>query len=178
MSSWDDLLEQDKLIRLDGADLDRNGIRSICNDHPSDIFYQKLSELVSDKDSITVHTSGSTGPAKRIEIPKEKLLASTLATIDALQLIKGAVLAHCLSCEHIGGIIMLVRAIALKAELICLPVNSDPLKDLNEEQNIDLIAMVPMQVMNALKDQSTTNKLAQINNVIIGGAAIDLEPFS
>ena len=32
---------------------------------------------------------------------------------------------------------MLVRAIALKAELIRLPINSDPLKELNKEQNVD-----------------------------------------
>lgn len=173
MSSWDDLLEHDLLIRLDGTDLDRNGIRSICNDHPSDLFYQTLSELVSNKRSITVHTSGSTGPAKSIEVPKEKLLASAHATIEALELKEGSVLAHCLSCEHIGGIMMLVRAFALRAELIRLPISSNPLKELNEVQNIDLIAMVPLQVLNALKDPSIKNKLAQIDNVIIGGAAID-----
>lgn len=173
MSSWVDLLASDKLIRLDGKDLDKNDLQVICNDHPSDIFYQTLSDLVSDKDSITVRTSGSTGPAKGIEIPKEKLLASALATNDALQLKDGSVLAHCLSCGHIGGIMMLVRAIVLKAELIRLPVNSDPLKDLEEEQNIDLIAMVPMQVINALKNESTKNKLARIKNVIIGGASIN-----
>ena len=172
MSSWTDILNRPELLAMNGTMYDRSSLLKLCAEHSGDIVYNRLTELLNDQDHIEVHTSGSTGEPKSIKVTKEKLLASALSTIEALELQNGANLALCISCAHIGGIMMLVRALALGAELFCFPVSADPLKAIDNEE-IDLVALVPLQVSNGLKSTAGRTRLAQMKNVIIGGAPLE-----
>lgn len=113
---------------------------------------------------IKVTTSGSTGKPKTLYILKKFMKNSALMTGDYFKLERGQTALLCLPIQFIAGKMMLVRAIELGLQLICVPPSSDPLNNL--EIPIDFCAMVPLQVEKSL------SKLSLIKQLIIGGAPI------
>jgi len=128
-----------------------------------------IQQWLNDSVSIKVNTSGSTGKAKSIEISKAKMLVSAAMTCDFFNLRKGDTALLCLSPKHIGGMMMIVRALYAKLNLILKLPNANPLEDVNDK--INFIALVPYQVKTIL-DQNP-EKLAKIPHVIIGGGQLD-----
>lgn len=179
MNSWRKILNRPILLTIDGRCHGHKSLAALCaerlesgNERDKDIF-GALGALLNEQDQITLQTSGSTGKPKTISVEKDKMLASAMATINALELKSGATLAHCLSCAHVGGSMMLVRALALSAELIVLPLDSSPLNTLGSDKNINLIAMAPIQVVGTLHYKPLKEKFSKIKNVIVGGAPLD-----
>ncbi len=123
-----------------------------------------LTEWFSDSKTVSVQTSGSTGPPKIFEIEKERMLHSSKMTCDILGLKKGNSALLCLPIEYISGKMMVVRAIERKLNLHVKTPSSQPLIDFNAK--IDFCAMSPLQMENSL------DKLHLIKNIIIGGAAV------
>lgn len=132
----------------------------------------EVNEFVNEWNSNSLHiitkTSGSTGNPKEIIHSKEFMKASALKTISALSLESEGTTVLCLSPMTIGGKMMIVRSILLKAKLIVVDVDGDPLRSINEK--VDFMAMVPLQVRNTLTH--IPGKLNQIDNLIIGGGQI------
>lgn len=172
MGSWNRLLKRRKLLRLDGWDMDLVQLEGLCAQHAGEPFYDLLALLIDPDPTMEVMTSGSTGKPKTILLSKDKMLASANLTIEALQLQPGACLGHCISPKFIGGIMQLVRALVLNAEVLPLPVQANPILGLRQKR-VDLIALVPYQVQAILRDEYSRNKLASIKNTIIGGAPLD-----
>src|SRR5690554_7404662 len=125
----------------------------------------------NDSQSITQHSSGSTGPPKAINIPKWKMKASAKMTGEFLDLknCKSALL--CMSTAYIGGKMMVVRSLLYNLTLYVTNVTRNPLKDLTHA--IDFVAMVPLQVEETL--QENPEKLNLIKYLIIGGAPVSDE---
>lgn len=127
-----------------------------------------LNQWDNDDLYITTRTSGSTGEPKEIKILKSKMKDSARMTGDYLQIKENDRALLCLSPETIGGKMMIVRAIELNLNLTVVSVCGSPLNE--TVNNIDFIAMVPLQLMNSI--QYSLEKLKTIRNIIIGGGII------
>ncbi len=134
----------------------------------SDVF-SFLSDFLSDSETISVHTSGSTGKPKLIEIRKEFMINSALATGEFFDLKENTTALLCMNSSFIAGKMMLVRAMALGWQLDVISPSLNPLKEV--EKQYDFCAMVPMQVHHSF------DELDKIKKLIIGGGVIskDLE---
>lgn len=131
-----------------------------------------LQQWTSPQDSITVYTSGSTGPAKAIQLDKKAMIASAGATIKALNLNSAHQALLCLSCKTIAGMMMVVRSMVAEMNLIMLPPSGNPLKGTVKKLRADFAAMVPAQVFNCLNDEESRETFRTIEAVIIGGGEI------
>lgn len=138
----------------------------------NDALITEVSEFIAEwqrsSASIIVQTSGSTGTPKSIELLKSHMIASAEMTGRFFNLEKGHRILLNMSPKTIGGIMIIVRAIVLKLELIVIDVTSTPLLQLNE--HVDFAAMVPMQVESCI--QNCPNKFNSIKTLIIGGGQI------
>jgi o-succinylbenzoate---CoA ligase len=119
-----------------------------------------------------VQTSGSTGNPKKIFLSRTQLKASANLTQEFFQLKRGCTALLCLDPTFIAGKMMVVRAIEIGMDLICLPPTADPLKDLSIEAPITFAALVPYQLEAILKSPSSLSKLNKIKTVIVGGAKV------
>ncbi len=124
-----------------------------------------LKQYYDDDNTYTAHTSGSTGHPKEIRLPKAFMKASAKKTLSFLGIKPGDKTLLCISADHIGGIMMLVRWVHGDLDLYVQKPNSKPLE--TTKISIDFAAMVPMQLMNSIQDLSKVKKL------IIGGGAIN-----
>lgn len=126
--------------------------------------YHFILDFLSDSESILQRTSGTTGAPKSIELPKSAMLTSAQNTIDFFQLIKDDVAALCLPIQYIAGKMMVVRSLLGGLNLQLVEPGGTP--DLSGIGNIDFCAMVPMQAMHLLEN----NSWPKIKTLILGGA--------
>lgn len=124
-----------------------------------------LSDWLNDKTYVEVQTSGSTGKPKTIQLQKEHMKNSALATGAFFKLGEGIKALLCLSANYIAGKMMLVRAMTLGWEIYLVAPDSEPLKA-KDDQIFDFAAMVPLQVEKSMQD------LARVKQLIIGGAPV------
>ncbi|MCG8582778.1 MAG: AMP-binding protein [Bacteroidales bacterium] len=125
-------------------------------------------DWVSDKDTVTLQTSGSTGVPKQITVKKDSMVASAQRTLKFLELKPESSSLLCLSAKYIAGKMMLVRAMVGHLKLFTTPVNSNPLK--SYQRKFDFAAMVPMQVDKILREDSES--LDAVRHLIIGGGSV------
>lgn len=121
-----------------------------------------LLDWLSTSLTITVQTSGSTGTPKQLVIKKEHMVNSALATGMFFELEQGNTVLYCLSTEFIAGKMMLVRALILGLDIICVTPVSNPLEATNAK--FDFAAMVPLQLINSI------DKIHRIKTLLVGGA--------
>lgn len=131
-------------------------------------FWRFILQWTNDESHILVHTSGSTGLPKEMEISKVAMLKSASLTCEFFQLDASKTALLCMSAKHIGGMMMIVRCFYSGMELLVQTPSSNPLKDLNYP--VDFAAMVPYQVQNMLLHSS--DELHKLNTLIVGGGAI------
>ncbi len=132
-----------------------------------------VDEFLSDTECVSVCTSGSTGTPKVMAVEKKRMQASARATCRFLQLKAGQTALLCMPMRYIAGKMMAVRALEVDMQLICVAPSARPLKDI--DQHIDFAAMTPMQVHETLRQPLETERLKRIDNLIIGGGAVDDE---
>jgi len=130
-----------------------------------------ISDWISQKESIIVLSSGSTGEAKPIQLTKKQMVASALLSQKTFNLKSGEKALLCLSADHIAGKMMIIRAFVIGLNLILREPSSDPLANISEQ--VDFAAMVPLQVKTSLK--RNRKKLENIRKLIIGGGSIRQE---
>ncbi len=138
-----------------------------CADWEKFIFSFVLEWLNGDS-FVWVKTSGSTGKPKTIQIEKDKMVASALATNSFFNLYEQKTALLCLSAEFIAGKMMLVRAFVGGFDLHYRAPQSDAL--LLNTKTYTFAAIVPLQLEAALKTKAKVLNL--ISKIIIGGAAI------
>lgn len=126
--------------------------------------YSFLLNWFNDSHYIVVNTSGSTGIPKSIELKKEHMINSALATGAHFNLSANTSALLCLSTEFIAGKMMFVRALVLGWHIDIIEPNSDPLNGITK--TYDFCAMAPIQLQNSLK------KLDLVKKVIVGGAKV------
>ena len=126
-------------------------------------------------ESIAVETSGSTGKPKTISHRKEYMHNSARMTCEALQLKKNSTALLCLPAQKISGMMMLVRCIEHRMNLVCIEPTVSPLLKLSDGGSIDFAAFTPMQFMDTLKDPKAFDKAENIATIILGGEGISNE---
>lgn len=132
-----------------------------------------LKEWYDESPYVIGHTSGSTGTPKEIRLLKSDMLASAQITNRFFQIGAGSKMLLCLSPAYIAGKMMIVRALSAKADLLCVPPASLPLKTI--EEPVQLAAMVPAQVAAILSDPEETSRLSFVSQLIVGGAVLSPE---
>lgn len=124
-----------------------------------------------ERTTLIVHTSGSTGIPKAIEIEKARMRASARMTCSFLGLNSSDTALLCMPLRFIAGMMMVVRAEEVGMRLISVEPSNHPLKDLTQAPTF--AAMVPSQVYETLKVERERELFCQIRHVIIGGGALD-----
>ncbi len=155
--------------------LSEEKLNRLPEEHWETKLFGFLGEWFNDSPTIIARTSGTTGKPKAIKIEKDKMLQSAMMTIRYLQLLPNDAALLCLSCGHIAGKMMVVRAFAGGLSLVSCEPCSNPLMQIPESQKIDFAAFVPLQVKEILSSFKTSNQFKQIKNVLIGGAPISPE---
>ncbi len=132
-----------------------------------------LCEWFSNNDYIIVQSSGSTSSPKAIRLSKQSMIESAIATCSYLDIKAETNALLCMNLKYIGAKMMIVRALVNKMRLIIREASRNPLKDI--KQDIDLAAMVPMQIQTCIEQREKA--LKHIQCCIIGGSGIsaDLE---
>ncbi len=133
--------------------------------------FEFILDWLDKSESIVVSTSGSTGVPKQIRLKKKHMINSAEATAKALDLKANQTALLALSADYIAGKMMIVRSFVIGLNLIVVEPEGNPLKNLDER--IDFTALVPLQLSNILNSKSQIKKLQKIENVLIGGSAID-----
>jgi O-succinylbenzoic acid--CoA ligase len=118
-------------------------------------------------------TSGSTGIPKNIEISKNQMEASAKASLLFFDFEKkndGLIL--CLSASHVGGFMVLVRAILGDLDLWILEPSSKPIPFSSEilKKRKWFVSMVPLQFASFIKEQE--NIISSFKGILLGGAPI------
>lgn len=121
-------------------------------------------ECLDNKDFINVNTSGSTGNPKQIDLKKQQIINSAIATIKYFNLKEDTKALLCLSPEYIAGKMMLVRAMIAGWDLYTTVPGKNPLN--NFPFAFDFAAMVPYQVFHSFGD------LHKVKKLIIGGGPV------
>jgi O-succinylbenzoic acid--CoA ligase len=122
-------------------------------------------EWLSDKTSLELRTSGSTGAPKIIELPKTAFVASAKQTAAFFNLNAGATALLCLPLAYVAGKMMLVRAMVLGLALDMIPPKT---KLSLGAKTYAFGALIPLQAQHNLK------QLHQIKTLLIGGAPINI----
>ena len=128
-----------------------------------------LAEWHSDSPTVEVHTSGSTGMPKPLQVEKFRMEASARITCSFLSLKPGDTALLCLPLDYIAGKMMVVRALTCGLQLVSVKPAGLP----QWEGPVSFAAMVPLQVWNLLHDVAGKDRLRQVRHLIIGGGAID-----
>ena len=126
---------------------------------------------------ISIFTSGSTGTPKLIRHAKESMKTSALMTASRFGLKPGMTSFNCLPAKYIAGKMMLIRAIVIGMDQICvapklslsLP-NNLPGDVPQKLKPIDFAAMTPMQLSATLNEGPAF--IEKIDQLILGGAPI------
>ncbi len=133
-------------------------------------FEDFIDEWNSGGGSIEAFTSGSTGTPKRILLDKEFVRGSARRTISFFGIEKDWHLHSCVAPDFIGGKMMAVRALETGCRLTWEPPSNRPLSMLPQNDTVDLLAVVPSQMLHILEH---LDQLPEIRNIIVGGSAIN-----
>ena len=130
-----------------------------------------LMEWFDESDTIEVQTSGSTGIPKCMRVSKQRMIQSARMTCDFLHLQPSDTALLCMPLQYIAGKMVVVRAIVGQLNLIVRTPLAFPMEDVDIP--LHFAAMTPMQVYNSLQTPAGRERINRIDNLIIGGGAID-----
>lgn len=159
-----------KDFRLNGLSCSRDELKGLGYDFIKEgEEYERaigrfLLDWLDENEIVKALTSGSTGEPKFIELKKNHMVNSALATAEYFDLKPGYTGLLCLTADYIAAKMMLVRAMVTGFELDCVVPSLNPLEPLSKQY--DFCAMVPLQLENSL------DKIDQISTLIVGGAPI------
>jgi O-succinylbenzoic acid--CoA ligase len=132
--------------------------------------FQFVLTWLDDSDSIIQYSSGTTGKSKELHLLKKSMIRSAENTCRFFNLIKGQTAVLCLPVDYIAGKMMVIRCIVGGLNLQIVEPKSMP--DFSCIKNIDFCAMVPLQVLNILKN---VDNHPPIKKLLIGGTEITAE---
>lgn len=159
-------------FKLNGFHLDRDDLCRVAYSFikEGEEFEKPVGDFILDwfdsKSYLEVKTSGTTGEAKIIQIPKQAMVNSAIATGDFFDLHPGNKVLHCLPVKYIAGKMMFIRAMILGLDMDFVAPSSHPLDDTDVEI-YDFAAMVPLQAKHSVK------QLKRVKKLIVGGAKVE-----
>jgi len=133
--------------------------------------FQFMIDWHNESPVVEVTTSGSTGTAKTIQLPKKYMRISAQSTLKFLNIPRNSTAWLCLPANYIAGKMMIVRALEGNMDLVISKPESKPA--LPELSSIALTAMVPMQVEQWTTHPDDIQLLEQhLSHLLIGGATV------
>jgi O-succinylbenzoic acid--CoA ligase len=143
---------------------------ALASDGPALSFGPASLTHVSEKISVVVSTTGSSGVSKSVGLSSSALLASARASNKFLHAEFGNSWSLLLPLTHIAGINILIRSLELGTEPVDLR-NTD-----GEYPRADFTAIVPTQLFRALNgDERLLKHLIGATAVLVGGAQLTPE---
>lgn len=143
---------------------------------PVDPYFRQAWEFCREwalgKTVFVLHTSGSTGQPKPIQLTRSQMKAGARMTRQALGLEEGNTALVCLNVAYIAGTMMLVRGMEIGMTLYIVPPSSQPFESLPDHLKIDFAAFVPLQVQTLLESENQRRRLEALKVILVGGAAI------
>ena len=131
---------------------------ALSGEGPALAFGPSQFHTVDSEVSVVIPTSGSTGVPKEVALTAPSLLASAAASHLFLQAQTGDRWSLLLPTNHIAGVNVLVRAIALDTEIATA--------------DFDFTSIVPTQLFRALNEKDELfDRLQSAKAVLVGGAA-------
>ena len=129
-----------------------------------------LAQWYGPENTITAHTSGSTGPPKAIFLEKKFVAQSAIRTLDFFDLKPKARILLCLPLRYIAGKLMVVRALLGGLDL-CTAEPTDDFDFLIQcrPNPFRFAAMVPNQVTKLLE---APERFDGLSSLLIGGSAL------
>lgn len=162
-------------FKWNGKALNRHQILDLAKHYlGSDTSYlQNIGAFFQDwlnpHERIEVQTSGSTGKPKKMQVKKQYMINSAMASRDFFDLPAKTTALLCLPATYIAGKLMLVRALMLGWHLDSVKPQGNPLKGKTELYGF--MAVTPYQLQHAF------NQLKQVQKVMVGGGAVSAELF-
>jgi O-succinylbenzoic acid--CoA ligase len=159
-------------FRLNGFHLNREDLCRVAYSFikEGEEFEKPVGDFILDwfdsKSYLEVKTSGTTGDPKTIQISKQAMVYSAMATGDFFDLQPGNKVLHCLPVKYIAGKMMLIRAMILGLDVDFVAPSARPLDD-TDVSNYDFAAMVPLQASQSVK------QLKRVKKLIVGGAKME-----
>jgi O-succinylbenzoic acid--CoA ligase len=135
-------------------------------------IFRFIVDWLDDSDSIVQYSSGTTGKSKKLRLLKTSMIRSAEHTCRYFNLFAGQVAALCLPMDYIAGKMMVVRSMVAGLALKIAEPKGNP--DLSGIGPVDFCAMVPLQVLNLLKNSGQL----PVKKLLIGGAEITPELVS
>lgn len=132
-------------------------------------FEEFLAEWRNEVPAIRVRTSGSTGTPKTISLDKEFVRGSGRRTNSFFNITSASRLHSCVGAQFIGGKMMAVRSELARCRFTWETPSNTPLSGITPDEVIDLLAVVPSQMLHIVEHMEA---LPKINAIIIGGSAI------
>ncbi|MFC2097366.1 AMP-binding protein [Bacteroidota bacterium] len=124
-------------------------------------------------DFIVIETSGSTGTPKKIKLLKKHMISSAYLTINKFHLKEDQTTLLCLPAKYIAGMMMVVRAIIAKMNLVICPPSVDPIEFFKYSMKIDFAPMLPMQLYNISNNKKSLTYLQEnFKTVLLGGGSV------
>lgn len=120
-------------------------------------------------DYVTCHTSGSTGAPKEIQLKKDFMRKSAERTNEFFGINGESRLHTCLDFKYIASMMMTVRADVAGCRLTSEEPSSRPLAEVGEDDEIELLSVVPAQMEWIL---DCGKKWQGLRHILIGGSAI------
>ncbi len=138
----------------------------------SDRIIQFCKQWIDGKTSFDIQTSGSTGKPKTIKLERSSMIASAMATAQAVNLKAGQTSLVCLDANYIAGMMMLVRSLEVGMDIIAVEPCANPFEKLESKDEIHFTALVPYQVK-AIHDSPQKEYFDRLDTILIGGAPLD-----
>jgi O-succinylbenzoic acid--CoA ligase len=141
---------------------------------PSAVFrsggLQRLegAEPLSEDTVLVVPTSGSTGEPKLVELGRPAIEAAVRASARVLGATSDQPWLCCLPLSHIGGLLVVLRAILLGAEVRILP--SFDVEALAQDDEAAFVSLVPTMLVRLLDAGAN---LGRYRAILIGGSGLD-----
>ncbi|KAB7651244.1 AMP-binding protein [Sutterella faecalis] len=130
-----------------------------------------LEAFLDQSQTVTVHTSGSTGMPKAFQAEKARMRASARMTIGYLGLKPGDTNLLAMPMSYIAGKMVVVRSVECGLDLIPVTPSRNPFESITDP--IDLVAVTPMQATSILADPKSAEVFSNSRNILIGGGAVD-----
>ncbi|WOK08678.1 AMP-binding protein [Imperialibacter roseus] len=129
-----------------------------------------IKEWLSGSNRFTLHTSGSTGIPKEIEVTRNQMIASAKATVNFLKIAQKTPVTVCIDARYIGGKMQLVRALIHDLPLQIITPTTRLMDQLDALPSLGLMSLVPLQLYNLL--DAAPQILNKASAVLIGGAPV------
>ncbi len=134
-----------------------------------EIANQFISEWQKGVSNFNLHTSGSTGVPKTIELHKALMQWSAANTASVLLPTKDDCILCCLPCNKVGGLMMLVRALEWQIPVEIIDPIANPFLI---ERTASIVSLTPFQLYQIFNNNESLEHLKKTRVVIIGGGEL------